>query len=283
MKIERIGIIGTGTMGSGIAEASAKAGYQVVVRSRQESSAKALVAGIEASLGRQVDKGRLDPAERDLIVDRISITSALRDLADCDVLIEAIPEHLDTKRELFRELDRVCRPDAVLATNTSTFSIIDMAMELAHPERVVGTHFFNPAQIMPLVEIGRPLTASDDAIETITAYVEGLGKSAVHVRDTAGFIVNNLLFGYLGSAVRLLEVGTASMEDIDIAMRGGCNFPMGPFQLYDLIGLDVCVAVFDALHDEFREQQFACPPLLRRMVSAGKHGRKSGEGFYVYR
>lgn len=282
MNIERVGIVGTGTMGSGIAEASARAGYDVVVRSRQETSAKALVAGIEANLGRQVDKGKLDPDERDLIVSRLTITTALKDLGTCDVVIEAIPEHLGTKRELFRDLDHVCREDAVLATNTSTFSIIDMAMELGRPERVVGTHFFNPAQIMPLVEIGRPLTASDDAVATITAYVEGLGKKAVIVRDTAGFIVNNLLFGYLGSAVRLLDVGTASMEDIDKAMRGGCNFPMGPFQLFDLIGIDVCVAVFDALHDEFRELQFACPPLLRRMVAAGYHGRKTGRGFYTY-
>ncbi len=282
MAIERVGIVGTGTMGSGIAEASARAGYQVVIRSRQEHSGKALVAGIEASLGRQIDKGKLTPEERDSIVARLATTTALRDLADCDVVIEAIPEHLPTKLELFRDLDHVCRDDAVLATNTSTFSIIDMAMELGRPERVVGTHFFNPAQIMPLVEVGRPLTASDEAIGTITAYVEGLGKKAVIVRDTAGFIVNNLLFGYLGNAVRLLDTGTAAMEDIDKAMRGGCNFPMGPFQLFDLIGIDVCVAVFDALYEEFREQQFACPPMLRRMVTAGFHGRKTGRGFYTY-
>lgn len=280
--IERVGIIGTGTMGSGIAEASAKAGYQVVARSRQEASAKELLRGIETSLGRLVDKGRMEPDVRDAALERITITTELADLAECDVVIEAIPEHLPTKRELFRALDSVCRPDAVLATNTSTFSIIDMAMELENPERVVGTHFFNPAQIMPLVEVGRPLTASDEAVATITAYVEGLGKSAVIVRDTAGFIVNNLLFGYLGNAVRLLELGIGSKEDIDTAMRGGCNFPMGPFQLYDLIGLDVCVNVFDALHDEFRELQFACPPLLRRMVAAGHHGRKTGQGFYTY-
>lgn len=269
-------------MGAGIAEVMAVSGYQVVVRSRHETTADTTIMAIDKSLSRQVTKGRMTQDAKAEVLDRLSTTTALRGLADCDLVIEAAPEDLALKRTLFGELSSVCRPDAVLATNTSTLSIIDLAVAAFRPERVVGMHFFNPAPVMPLVEIGRPLGVDDAAVELAVSVVERCGKHGVVVRDSTGFIVNALLFGYLGNAVAMLERGLASLEDIDTAMTGGCNFPMGPFALYDLIGIDVCVAVFDALFDEYRDTQYACPPLLRRMVAAGHLGRKAGRGFFVY-
>ena len=282
MRCERVGVVGTGIMGVGIAEVMASAGFEVVVRSRHETTAETTVMAIDKNLSRLVGKGRCTEEEKAAILGRLTTTTALRDLAGCDLVIEAAPEDLELKRELFGDLGNLCRPDAVLATNTSTLSIIDLAVAAFHPERVVGMHFFNPAPVMPLVEIGRPLTASPEAVSLAVEVVERCGKHGVAVRDSTGFIVNALLFGYLGNAVGMYERGLASLEDIDTAMTGGCNFPMGPFALYDLIGIDVCVAVFDALFEEYRDPQYACPPLLRRMVAAGRLGRKSGRGFYVY-
>ncbi len=192
-------------------------------------------------------------------------------------------EDLDTKKAVFRELDRVCRPETILATNTSTLPVIELAIETTRPERVCGVHFFNPAAVMALVEIVRPLTADDDTIEIVRAFAIKCGKEPVEVQDQAGFIVNALLFPYLNNAVRMLDQGTASLEDIDTAMQGGCNFPMGPFALLDLVGLDTSLSILDALYDEFRDPNYAAVPLLRRMVSAGRLGRKSGRGFYDYR
>ncbi len=282
MTIKRVGIIGSGIMGSGIAEVAAKNGYEVILRSRQQGSADAMVAALDKSLAKQVERGKLEPADRDAALSRVSATSQLKDLADCDLVIESIVEDLTTKQELFRELNHICKDEAIIATNTSTLPIIDMAMETHRPELVVGVHFFNPAPMMALVEIIKSLVSSDETVAEVKAFAESCGKSPVVVEDRAGFIVNALLFPYLNNAVRMLENGTASREDIDVAMKGGCNFPMGPFALLDLVGLDTSVAILDALYDEFRDSNFSPAPALRRMVTAGHLGRKSGQGFYNY-
>jgi len=281
--VKRVGIVGSGIMGAGIAEVAAKAGYEVILRSRHESSANGMVAALEKTLGRQVEKGKLDEAERAAVISRVTATAVMGDLADCDLVIESVVEDLEVKKHLFRELDHYCRPDAILATNTSTLPVVEMAVEAGHPERVCGIHFFNPAPAMALIEIVRPLLASDETIASAREFAQQCGKDAVVVEDRAGFVVNALLFPYLNNAVRMLEAGTASRDDIDAAMRGGCNFPMGPFALLDLVGLDTSVAILDALYDEFREPSYAPAPLLRRMVSAGRLGRKSAVGFYDYR
>jgi 3-hydroxybutyryl-CoA dehydrogenase len=282
MTIKRVGVVGSGIMGSGIVEVAAKAGYEVVLRSRQQATADATLAGMEKSLGKQVDKGRITAEERDAALGRVTATSNLHDLAECDLVIESVVEDLHIKKELFRELQHICKDDAILATNTSTLPIIDMAVETHRPGQVCGIHFFNPAGAMKLVEVVRPLTASDETIEAATAFAVDCGKDPVQVHDRAGFIVNALLFPYLNNAVRMFENGTASRDDIDTAMKGGCNFPMGPLELLDLVGLDTSLAILDALYDEFRDPNYAAMPLLRRMVSAGQLGRKSGEGFYDY-
>jgi 3-hydroxybutyryl-CoA dehydrogenase len=282
MTIKRVGIVGSGIMGSGIAEVAAKTGHQVVLRSRKQETADAMVASLEKSLGRQVEKGRLSEEDRDAALASVTATSALDDLADCDLVIESIVEDLDTKKALFNELDRIVKAGAILATNTSTLPVIELAAETSRPDRVCGVHFFNPAPMMALVEIVRPLTASDETIAETRAFAETCGKSPVEVGDRAGFIVNALLFPYLNNAVRMLENGTASRDDIDAAMKGGCNFPMGPLALLDLVGLDTSVAILDALYDEFRDPNYSTVPLLRRMVTAGHLGRKSGRGFYDY-
>jgi 3-hydroxybutyryl-CoA dehydrogenase len=282
-KVKRVGIVGSGIMGAGIAEVAAKHGHEVVLRSRQLSTATATLGTLERSLARQVDKGKLEPEERDATLSRVTVTADLADLADVDLVIESVVEDLETKKAVFRELDAICRPDTILATNTSTLPVIELAIETARPERVCGVHFFNPAAVMALVEIVRPLTTDDDTIEIVRAFAINCGKEPVEVQDKAGFIVNALLFPYLNNAVRMLDQGTASLEDIDTAMRGGCNFPMGPFALLDLVGLDTSLSILDALYDEFRDPNYAAVPLLRRMVSAGRLGRKSGRGFYDYR
>jgi len=282
MSIKQVGIVGSGIMGAGIAESAAVHGFEVVLRSRSQSTADSMVAGLEKSLAKQVDKGKLSEAERDGALERLSAVTDLGALSGCDLVIETVVEDLAVKKHLFSELDRICGEHTILATNTSTLAVVDMAMETGRPEKVCGIHFFNPAPVMGLVEIVRPLTASDDTISSARAFAEACGKDAVEVKDQAGFIVNALLFPYLNNAVRLLESGVASRDDIDAAMKGGCGFPMGPFALLDLVGLDTSVAILDALYDEFRDPHFAVVPLLRRMVAAELYGRKSGKGFYNY-
>jgi 3-hydroxybutyryl-CoA dehydrogenase len=241
-----------------------------------------MVASLEKSLARQVDKQKLSSDERDVVLSRVTGTSDLGELAECDLVIESIVEDLHAKKHLFSELDRICAEGTIIATNTSTLPVIELAMETGRPDRVCGVHFFNPAQVMTLVEIVRPLTASDQTIAECWAFAEACGKQPVEVKDQAGFIVNALLFPYLNNAVRLLESGVATKEGIDAAMKGGCGFPMGPFALLDLVGLDTSVAILDALYEEFRDPNFAAVPLLRRMVSAEQLGRKSNRGFYDY-
>ena len=280
--ITRVGIVGSGIMGSGIAEVAAKAGYEVVLRSRRQETADAMVAALEKSLAKQVDKGRLEDADRTAILGRVTATERISDLADCDLVLESVVEDLAVKLALFNELDRTVKAGAIIATNTSTLPVVEMAVETGRPDRVCGVHFFNPAPAMPLIEIIRPITASDETIAEVTEFAAKCGKTPVEVADRAGFIVNALLFPYLNNAVRLMENGTASRDDIDTAMKGGCNFPMGPLALLDLVGLDTSVSILDALYTEFRDPNYAAVPVLRRMVAAGQLGRKSGKGFYDY-
>ena len=283
MASKRIGIVGSGIMGSGIAEVAATSGFDVVLRSRSIDSANATVAGMAKSLARQVEKGRREQADADAALARVTATADLADLADCDIVIESIVEDLELKLELFRTLDGIVKEGGILATNTSTLPVVEMAVATDRPDRVCGVHFFNPAPAMSLVEIVRPLTVADEVIAEVTEFAQACGKQTVEVADRAGFIVNSLLFPYLNNAVRMLENGVASRDDIDTAMKGGCNFPMGPFALLDLVGLDTSVAILDALYDEFRDPNFSPAPRLRRMVSAGHLGRKSGIGFFDYR
>lgn len=282
MVISRVGVLGSGIMGSGLAEVAARAGFQVVVRSRSQASADAMVTAIDKGLVRAIERGRATDDDRTAILGRITATDQLSDLADCDLVIESVIEDLAVKRELFSVLDHIVKPGAILATNTSTLPVVELAMATSRPELVCGVHFFNPAPAMSLVEVIRPLTASDETIAAAKEFATACGKDAVEVGDRAGFIVNALLFPYLNNAVRMYEQGTASIEAIDTAMKGGCNFPMGPFALLDLVGLDTAVAILDALYDEFRDPNYAAVPTLRRMVSAGHLGRKTKRGFLTY-
>ena len=274
--LTRVGIVGSGQMGGGIAEVAARAGFDVVLRSRTPQAAA--TPRWRRSTSRwpsRSPRASLEAAEREAILARITPTDDLDDLVDCDLVIESVVEDLAVKKALFAELDAVCKPDAILATNTSTLSVIELAVQTKRPERVCGIHFFNPAPLMSLVEVVRPLTASDETIAAAKAFAVACGKDAVDVKDRAGFIVNALLFPYLNNAVRMLDHGTASMEDIDTAMKGGCNFPLGPFQLLDLVGLDTSVSILDALYAEFKDPNYTPVPRLRRMVEAGLLGRKS--------
>lgn len=283
MTIKRVGILGSGIMGSGIAEVAAKTGHEVVLRSRRQESAEAMMAGLEKSLTKQVERGKLSEEDRHAALGRVTATAHIGAVADCDLVIESVVEDMDVKKALFEELDGVVQESAILATNTSTLSVIDLAVATERPDKVVGVHFFNPAPMMALVEIVRPLTASDATVADVTAFARACGKDPVEVKDRAGFIVNALLFPYLNNAVRMLENGTANRDDIDTAMKGGCNFPMGPLALLDLVGLDTSLSILDALYEEFRDPNYAAVPALRRMVTAGQLGRKSGIGFYDYR
>lgn len=282
MSIKRLGIVGSGIMGSGIAEVAAKAGVEVILRSRQQASADAMVAGLEKSLAKQVEKGRLEDAAAKEIAARVSATDDLHALHDCDLVLESVVEDLEVKKELFTRLDDIVKPEGIIATNTSTLPIVELAMATERPDKVVGIHFFNPAPMMKLVEVIAPLTASTETVDAAKAFAAGCGKDVVEVKDRAGFIVNALLFPYLNNAVRMLEAGTANRDDIDTAMKGGCNFPMGPLALLDLVGLDTSLSILDALYDEFRDPNYAAVPTLRRKVAAGQLGRKSGQGFYDY-
>ena len=282
MSIKRVGIIGSGIMGSGIAEVAAAAGHEVVLRSRSQAAADAMVAGLGASLAKQVEKGKRTEEEAREIAALVRGTTHLGELVEADLVLESVVEDLAVKKALFAELDSICKPETILATNTSTLPVVEMAMATGRPELVCGIHFFNPAPAMTLVEVVRPLTAADSTVAAALEFARICGKDPVEVKDQAGFIVNALLFPYLNNAVRLLEGGVATREGIDAAMKGGCGFPMGPFALLDLVGLDTSLAILDALYDEFRDPNYAAVPLLRRLVTSGQLGRKTKKGFYEY-
>jgi len=283
MRVSTLGIVGSGIMGSGIAEVAAKSGVDVIMRSRQRASADAMVAALEKSLAKQVERGKLEETAAKEIGSRVSATDDLHALHDCDLVIESVVEDLAVKRELFTRLDDIVKPEGIIATNTSTLPVVELAVATERPAQVVGIHFFNPAPMMSLVEVVRPMTAADETVDAAKAFAIACGKDVVEVKDRAGFIVNALLFPYLNNAVRMLESGTATRDDIDTAMKGGCNFPMGPLALLDLVGLDTSLSILDALYDEFRDPNYAAMPLLRRMVAAGQLGRKSGAGFFDYK
>jgi 3-hydroxybutyryl-CoA dehydrogenase len=281
-EIQKVGILGSGIMGSGLAEVAARAGFEVVVRSRSLTAANAMIATIDKGFVKAIERGKATEEDRVAVLGRITATDHLGAVADCDLVIESVVEDLAVKKALFTELEQIVKPSGILATNTSTLPVVEMAMVTQRPDKVVGIHFFNPAPMMKLVEVVRPITASDETVATALAFATTCGKDAVEVKDRAGFIVNALLFPYLNNAIRMCEQGTASMESIDIAMKGGCNFPMGPFALLDLVGLDTSVAILDALYAEFADPNYAAVPTLRRMVAAGHLGRKSKRGFYTY-
>jgi 3-hydroxybutyryl-CoA dehydrogenase len=280
MKIRKIGVLGSGLMGAGIAEVSARAGFETVVREISEEVIEKGLARIRGSLSKAVDKGKLDAAERDKTLGRLQGVVDLQALADCDLVIEAIVENLDEKRKTFAALDTLVKEGALFASNTSSLTILQIAMSTRRPDRFVGLHFFNPVPVMKLVEVVRTLLTSQDAYDTALDVVRAFGKEPVQARDNSGFIVNRLLVPYLIDAVRALEEGVGSVEDIDKAMQLGCGYPMGPFTLLDFVGLDTTLYIAEIMFDEYREKRFAPPALLKQMVLAGRLGRKSGRGFY---
>ncbi|MHB1223014.1 MAG: 3-hydroxyacyl-CoA dehydrogenase family protein [Gemmatimonadaceae bacterium] len=280
--IHSVGVVGGGTIGTGIAEAVARAGFPVVVRELTEALATRARRAVERSLGRAVDGGKLAPADRDATIARLDYTTQITDLTSCDLVIEAVAEELAVKRALWTELDAFCAGHTIFASSTSSLAIAEMAAATARADRMVGLHFFHPVPVMPLVEVVRTVTTSDATFDGALAFAVRLGKEAIVARDRPGFVVNRLLIPYLLDAVHALEAGVASIEDIDRGMRLGTGHPMGPFALLDFIGLDTTQRIAQVMFDELAEGRFAPPPLLRRMVSAGLFGRKSGKGFYDY-
>jgi len=281
-EIRKVGIVGLGTMGAGIAQVSVQSGHETVGREVTDQLGERGRATIDRYLTRGVEKGRLSKEERDAALARLTLTTELSDLAGCDLVIEAVLEELDLKREVFAELDRVTRPDAVLATNTSALSVSEIAAATQHPERVVGMHFFNPAPVLPLVEIVRTPDSSEAAVDAAYAWAERAGKQPVACNDTPGFIVNRILIPLLNDCVRVLDEADVSPEDMDKAMTNGAGWPMGPCALIDLIGIDVHVHASEALHGKLGEPRMAPPERLVRMQDEGRLGRKSGSGFYTY-
>jgi 3-hydroxybutyryl-CoA dehydrogenase len=281
-QIERVGVLGAGLMGHGIAQVAAQAGYEVVLREVDEATLQKGIGKIEKQLARAVEKGKSTQEDADAVRGRIQGTIRYEDLADSDLVIEAITESLPLKIEMWREVDAIIKPGAVFATNTSSLAVIDQAAVTGRPEQFVGLHYFNPAQVMKLVEVVRCVTSSDDAFQTALEFARSEGKLAIPTRDKAGFIVNRLLVPYMLDAIRAFEEGVGSVDEIDEAMKAGAGHPMGPLTLADFVGLDTLGSICDVLFDEFRERRFARPPTLRKMLSAGWFGRKSGMGFYDY-
>jgi 3-hydroxybutyryl-CoA dehydrogenase len=282
MNITRVGVLGCGLMGSGIAQAAAAAGFPTIARDVSEPLLEKGRSGIMKSLGRLVEKAKLTQADRDTALARLSFQTDLSALRECDIIIEAVTEDLELKNQLWQELDTLCGPDTIFASNTSSLTIAAMAAATRRPDRFIGLHFFNPVPLMPLVEVVRTVTTSAETFERAFAFARALGKEPVTAVDSPGFIVNLLLVPYLLDAARALEHGVASTGDLDRAMQLGCGHPMGPLALMDFIGLDTVVRIADIMFDAYRETRYAPAPLLRRMVVAGLLGRKSGRGFYDY-
>jgi 3-hydroxybutyryl-CoA dehydrogenase len=280
--IQRVGVLGCGLMGSGIAQVAATAGYETIVRDVAQAVLDKGKGAIEKSLARLVEKGKLPAADRDATVQRLAFTTAVADLKTCDIVIEAVTEDLELKNALWKELDGLCGAGTIFASNTSSLTIAAMAAATRRPDRFVGLHFFNPVPLMQLVEVVRTVTTSEETFRRAYAFAGSLGKEPIAAQDTSGFIVNLLLVPYLLDAVRAVEHGVGSVPDIDKAMQLGCGYPMGPLTLLDFVGLDTTYKIAEIMFAEYKEQKYAAPPLLRRMVLAGMHGRKSGKGFYDY-
>jgi 3-hydroxybutyryl-CoA dehydrogenase len=282
MAIEKVGVVGCGLMGSGIAQVAAQAGFSVKAREVSQALVDKGLQSIEKNLGRLVEKGNLSAADRDQIRSRLHGTTNLDDLKDCDLIVEAIVELLPAKRGLWSSLDKLCPKDAIFASNTSSLSITEMATFTQRSDRFLGLHFFNPVPVMKLVEVIRTIATDPKVFDEVLAFATKLGKTPVRTTDRTGFIVNRLLVPYILDAVRALEEGVGSIEDIDNSMKLGCGHPMGPLTLLDFVGLDTTYYIANIMFDEFKERRFAPPPLLKRMVMAGWHGRKTGRGFYDY-
>ncbi len=280
MEIRKIGIAGCGLMGSGIAEVSAKAGFGVVVREIDEGALAAGRKRVAKSLDRAVSKNKLDGTGRDEALARMSFTTSLDHLADCDLVIEAIVESLDAKKELFGYLDGVCQEETIFASNTSSLTVTDMAAATTRPERFIGLHFFNPVPVMKLVEVVRTIVTGQETFDTVCDFAKKVGKTPISAKDNSGFVVNLLLVPYILDAIRQAERGVATIEDIDKAMTLGCGYPMGPFVLCDFVGIDTLHRVAEIMYEEYREERYAAPPLLKRLVTMGRYGRKTGAGFY---
>jgi 3-hydroxybutyryl-CoA dehydrogenase len=280
MAIKKVGVLGCGLMGSGIAEIAAKAGMDTVVREVSREVVDKGLGKIRGSLERAVEKGKLDAAARDAALGRLVGTTDFADFADCDLVVEAIVENLDEKRKTFGALDEVVKPEAIFASNTSSLTITQVAMATARPDRFVGLHFFNPVPVMKLVEVVRTILTSDDTFARAFEFARAVGKEPIACKDNSGFVVNRLLVPYLLDAIRALEEGVGSVEDIDKGMQLGCGYPMGPFTLLDFVGLDTTYYIANIMFEEYREKRFAPPPLLKQMVLAGRLGKKSGRGFY---
>jgi 3-hydroxybutyryl-CoA dehydrogenase len=281
-QISKVGVLGAGLMGHGIAQVAATAGYEVVLREVDDASLQKGIAKIEKQLARAVEKGKSTQEDADGVRARLTGTTDYAQLADCDLVIEAITEDLALKIEMWKELDAIVKAEAVFATNTSSLAVIDQAAVTGRPQQFVGLHYFNPAQVMKLVEVIRCVTTSDQAFQTALEFARSEGKLAIPTKDKAGFIVNRLLVPYMLDAIRAYEEGVGSVGEIDDAMKAGAGHPMGPLTLADFVGLDTLASICDVLFDEFRERRFARPPTLRKMVAAGWFGRKSGMGFYDY-
>jgi 3-hydroxybutyryl-CoA dehydrogenase len=282
MAISKVGVVGCGLMGHGISQICAQAGWDVVVREVDQQALDKGMAKIEKQLARAVEKGRMEQSEADAVRGRITPTLDYDDLADCDLVIEAIIEDLDRKLEMWREVDSLVKDDAFLATNTSSLSVETQADATKRPERVIGLHFFNPPQVMPLLEVVRAERSSDEAVDLGLSVGEKLGKTTVAAKDNRGFIVNRLLVPYMLDAIRAHEQGVGSIVDIDTGMKAGASHPMGPLELADFVGLDTLAAIADVMVDAYEEDRFAAPETLRKMVDGGDFGRKSGKGFYDY-
>jgi 3-hydroxybutyryl-CoA dehydrogenase len=282
MQIRTVGVLGCGLMGAGIAEVAAKAGFETVVREVNQGLLDKGMGRIQGSLAKAVEKGKLPAEERDAALARLSGTTGFEALADCDLVVEAIVENLDEKKRTYAELDKVAKAGAIFASNTSSLTVTQLAMSTSRPERFVGLHFFNPVPVMKLVEVVRTLLSDDAVLADVNEFCRAIGKTPVACKDNSGFIVNRLLVPYLLDAIRALEEGVGTVEDIDEAMKLGCGYPMGPFTLLDFVGLDTTYYIANIMFEEFRETRFAPPPLLKRMVLAGYMGKKSGRGFYQY-
>jgi 3-hydroxybutyryl-CoA dehydrogenase len=282
MEMRTVGVVGAGLMGSGIIEAVARGGYDVVAREVDEAAVNAGRSRIERSHARALERGKISEEDRNIEVARVTWTTNVEDLKNCDLVIEAIVENLDMKKELFAELARITRPEVILASNTSSVSITALAAATDRPDRVAGMHFFNPVPVMKLVELVQGLQSSEQTMNELRAFAGTLGKTVVTAKDTPGFIVNYLLVPYLLEAVKMVEDNVATKEDIDTAIQLGLSHPMGPLTLLDFVGLDTTLFIADVMFEEFRQPKYAAPPLLRKMVTAGYLGRKSGRGFYEY-